>query len=281
MKRLLTVFLLALPLVVVACASPVVLTFAPTASPTLEPLPTKTLEPTPQPSPTPLQIPVPYTIITPTRVVTLTVTEITGTISTNGKAAIVWLADGVRHFGILDVDKASVSELPFSLEDNYKQSGDVVWSPTGTAIVYEQHQLDNIGLPYDNDVFGIPITAANYGKKLDKDIHYFRGCDWSPDGQYVSCGFLASHASGGGWCAKIYDSNEWKAICATGAVISCPIYNLDYCGTLPLGNGELWDLSKLRTDDEPAPAPIEVPHSDTTYILPGAKILNVTWSPLK
>jgi hypothetical protein len=203
MNRLTTVCLLALPLVIAACTSPVVPTIVPTVeptvSPTLEQAPTATIEPTRRPTPTPPEIPVPYTTIQPTRVVTLTVTEMTGTISTRGKAAIVWLADGVRHFGILDVEKASVSQLPFSLEDNYKQSGDVVWSPISTAFIYDQHSVNpTIGTSYSHDIFSVPIDVSHTGTRLDEGIYYFHECNWSPDGQYVICAFNATDRGRGG-----------------------------------------------------------------------------------
>lgn len=265
MKRFLVVALNSLLLVIVACTSPVVPTAVPTVEPiippTLEQMPTATAEPTQRPTPTPPDLPVPYTTVKPTSVVTLTVTDITGTISTRGKAAVVWLADGVRHFGILDFEKASVSQLPFSLEDNYKQSGFVKWSPTGTAFIYEQHNVDYIGIQYDSDIFGVPIDTSHNGARLDENIHYFNGCTWSPDGQYVSCAFSASHASGGGWCAKIYDSSMWKATCAAGMVISCNIYHLDYCRALPLRSGKLWDPSMSNPDKmSPTLRPTEMIH---------------------
>lgn len=291
MKPLLLVGLSSLLLVAVACTSPVVPMAVPTVEPTipstLEHLPTATIKPTQRPSPTPPVIPVPYTIITPTRVVTLTVTEITGTISTRGKAAIVWLADGMRHFGILDIDKASVSQLLFSVEDNYKQFGFVKWSPTGTAFIYEQHILDYASIQHDSDIFGVTIDAQNKGKRLDKDLHYFNNCDWSPDGQYVICSFNATDRGIGGRCIRVYDLHAGDMVCGSKDQIFCQNFgdrSLD-CKPLLLNTGELWD--PVDADPYPykltsTPKPTEVIHNvGTVYILPGAKILNVTWSPLK
>ncbi len=281
MNRLTTVFLLVLPIVIVACASSVVPTVAPTVPPTLEQVPTVTIEPTQQPTPTPPEIPVPYTIITPTRVVTLTVTDITGTISTRGKAAIVWLADGVRHFGILDVDRATVSQLPFSLEDNYKQSGDVVWSPIGNALVYEQHVVDNFGVHMDYDIFGIPVDGSKDGKLLSKSLQWFNGCNWSPDGHYLICSFRPTHRGTSlPDCIRVFDPSTWKMICGADEQLYC-IDDNHVCRPLPLGDGTLWIPSALRLDEKPTLEATEEIHGGITYILLGAKILNVTWSPLK
>jgi hypothetical protein len=278
MNRLTTVFLLALPMIVVACTSPIVPTSAPTVSPTLTPLPTETIEPTPQPSPTSPQVPVSYTVITPTRVVTLTVTEITGTISTRGKAAIVWLADGVRHFGIVDLEKALVIQLPFSLEDSNKQSGDIVWSPTGTAFIYEQYNVYPVdGTLFDYDIFGVGADSLNSGEVMDNNIHTFTGCVWSPDGHYVACTFNSNHAE----CGVMYDSSTWKPVCAFGGLFSCNTNQFKHCQLLPLDNGDFWNTSELRLSEKPTPVPTGAIHNNITYVLPGTKILNMTWSPLK
>ncbi|MBP7689351.1 MAG: hypothetical protein KA765_15655 [Thermoflexales bacterium] len=306
MKRFLIVALAGLLLVAVACTSPVVPmavpTVEPTIPPTLEQLPTVTIKPTQRPSPTPPVIPVPYTIITPTRVVALAVTEITGTISTRGKAAIVWLADGVRHFGILDVDKATVSQLPFSLEDNYKQSGDVVWSPTGAALVYEQHVVEDLGAHIDFDVFGIPVDNSNDGKLLSKSLLWFIGCDWSPQGRYLICSFRPTHRGISlPNCIRVFDSITWEMVCGADEQLHCMIHDDKHvCRPLPLSDGKLWTPTALSSNKKPTPESQETSrrydtsiingeiqvldtanYAITAYVVRDAKVLNVTWSPSK
>lgn len=212
------------------------------------------------------------------KAVTLTITENTGDVPARGKAAIVWLADGVRHFGILDSQKASVSELPFSLEDSNKQSGDIVWSPTGTAFIYEQYNVYPVDSTLSNyDIFGVWADSLNSGEVLAKNIHTFTGCIWSPDGHYAACTFNSNHAE----CGVVYDSSTWKPACAFGDRYSCNTNQFKYCQPLLLDDGNFWDTSELRSSGKPFPEPTEETHDGTTYILPGAKILNVTWSPLK
>ncbi|HTP11771.1 MAG TPA: hypothetical protein VMP08_26135 [Anaerolineae bacterium] len=210
--------------------------------------------------------------------VTLTIAEDTWAGSARGKAAIIWLADGERHFGILDSEKASVSELSFSLEDSNKQSGDIVWSPTGTAFIYEQYNVYPVdGTLFNYDIFGVWADSRNSGEVLDKNIHTFTGCTWSPDGHYVACTFNSNHAE----CGVVYDSSTWKPACAFGGLFSCNTNQFKYCQPLLLDDGYFWDTSELRSIERPTSVPTGAIHSDITYILPGAKILNVTWGPSK
>ncbi len=151
-----------------------------------------------------------------------------------------------------------MSQLPFSLEDNYKESGSVVWSPIGRAFIYEQHRLDNIGIHYAHDLFGISVDNTGDGKMLNEDVVYFKGCTWSPDGSYIGCSYNLPRATSG-WCVMVYDARSWKWLCGVGQ--RCYDISDSYCGALSLGNGKLWYPAELDPAKMPIPEPTEVIHS--------------------
>ena len=307
MKRFLIVALAGLLLVAVACTSPVVPMAVPTVEPTipstLEHLPTATIKPTQRPSPTPPVIPVPYTIITPTRVVTLTVTEITGTISTRGKAAVIW-TDGkdetkasLQHFnlGLLDLASKSITVMAYSMSMNSELPIYLLWSPDGTRLIL--HGRSPLG---QYDVLGVQLENKIEWRILHSRVYGGFRCDWpeSSDGRYFVCSY-ASHGEPSVFI--VHDPTSWEVICVDDPLLG------KICPYLQLTDGRWWQprLGVREGSQQPptlsttqASSTIDdryvswnvddqlrlfdtINHTVTAYILPGAKILNVTWSPVK
>ncbi len=303
MNRLTIVSLLWLPLVIVACASPAVPTIAPTVSPTLAKLPTETTEPTLQPNPVPPEIPVPYTIITPTRVVTLTVTEITETITTRGKAAVIWVNDKDDltvytkrlQLGLLDIRNGSITVLTHSLQMNSELPIDVLWSPDGARLIlHGQISLSAY------DIIGVQLDAKFETQKLYTQPWGGFRCSWpfTDDGRYLMCSY-GSHGEPPDFI--VHDSVSWRVICEDVWMIN------KTCPYLPLADGRWWQPRFGIREDSQRPPTVSTMQASSvindrytsqieddqvrvfdaayqsgiTYILPGAKILNVTWSPLK
>ena len=215
----------------------------------------KSVIPAPIPTPSFVQIPIPKTPLKPKSIIRLTVTDVTGTISTRNQVAVTWRdkssssQDTDFYVGLLDIVDNKLRQSKPSIHFRY-YSPSIVWSPDGTRLLLRE---DFNLTPYDILVFQIDGT---------KEPHYlFRGeccgvdCDWSPDGRYIVCNRpLAAHGQPPNW--EVQDTTTWQIICpATPWHTPCP--------PLRLADGRWWHMGFWRTYTSESPEPTEPPQKQS------------------
>lgn len=216
------------------------------------------------PTPAFSTIPIPERALEPESTINLTISDITGTIATQNRAAIIWthvISDVVsskpRYIGLLDTTESRLLRLNAVIDAGGWMSGQwIKWSPDGTKLMYlppwiwegdsiQIFQIDNSYKPHI--LYSPPSTYAGIT------------CDWSPyDGRYIACVIRCQHQGG---IAVVHDTTNWKVVCKSyyrATACSSPSATETQCSTLLLSNGKYWDpVSRVIT-----PPPTKVPDSN-------------------